>query len=72
MQSQILIYPKSIKRRGIKARQEHVYDKQNIDFTILYALAHILVVILKLIGRRIVLCAELGVIVGNGTLQKIS
>ena len=49
---EVLVHPKRVERRSVKAREEHIDDDEQIDLALLHALRKILVIILEGIPVR--------------------
>ena len=69
---QILVYPQSVERGGIKAGQEHIDHDKQIDFPIFYPHGQVFIIVLELIGRRIKICTECRIVILDCAIQKIT
>ena len=68
---QILIHPKGVQGRGIKACQEHIDHDQQVKLLVLHAERYIFVVILESFAIGRVVRMEHLIVILNGCVQKI-
>ena len=72
MRLQVLVYPESVQSSSIKAGQEHVYDQQQVNLTVLNPEGQILIVVLEFIARGIKIGFKGSIIVFDNTLKEIT
>ena len=72
MHFQILVYPKGVERRCIKARQEHVDHDKQINFTLFHFVREVFVIVLEALAGCVKVGLESLVVLVNRHIQKIT
>ena len=72
MHFEVLIHPKGVERCGIEARQEHIDNNEQIDFTLLNLIGQVFVVVLEPLARCIKVSFECLIVISDCHIQKIT
>ena len=67
----VFIHPERIQRGSVKARQEHIYDNQDVNLAVFHAQGKVFIIVLESVGRGVIMRPKKCIIILDCRLQKV-